>query len=39
MQCVDRRLALRTRVYIYDPTGVPVLLSRQMTIQSWAVQR
>jgi hypothetical protein len=33
------RLALRTRVYIYDPTGAPVPASRQMTIQSWAVQR
>jgi hypothetical protein len=33
------KLALRTRVYIHDPTGAPVAGSRQMTVQSWAVQR
>jgi hypothetical protein len=33
------RLSLRARVYIYDPSGHPVPPSRQMTIQSWAVQR
>jgi len=32
-------LALRARVYIRDPSGRPVPPSRQMTIQSWAVQR
>ena len=30
---------LRVRVYIHDPTGVPVSGSREMVVQSWAVHR
>lgn len=33
------RLGLRARVLIYDPTTVPNPPARQITIQSWAVQR
>jgi hypothetical protein len=33
------KLALRARVMIYDPTTVPNPPARQITIQSWAVQR
>jgi hypothetical protein len=32
-------LRLRARVLIFDPTGVPVPGSRQITIQGWALQR
>jgi hypothetical protein len=33
------RLGLRARVLIYDPTTIPNPPARQITIQSWAVQR
>lgn len=33
------RLSLRARVLIYDPSGSPSPPARQMTIQSWSVQR
>jgi hypothetical protein len=33
------KLSLRARVLIYDPTTVPNPPARQITIQSWAVQR
>jgi hypothetical protein len=33
------RLGLRARVLIYDPTSIPNPPARQITIQSWAVQR
>ena len=33
------RLGLRAKVLIYDPTGTPNPPARQMTIQSWSVQR
>ncbi|HEX8095663.1 hypothetical protein, partial [Jatrophihabitans sp.] len=33
------KLGLRARVLIYDPTSVPNPPARQITIQSWAVQR
>ena len=33
------KLGLRARVLIYDPTTVPNPPARQITIQSWAVQR
>ncbi|HEX8306225.1 MAG TPA: hypothetical protein VF612_15215 [Jatrophihabitans sp.] len=33
------KLALRARVLIYDPTTVPNPPARQITIQSWALQR
>jgi hypothetical protein len=33
------KISLRARVYIHDPTGAPVAGSRQMVVQSWAVQR
>jgi hypothetical protein len=33
------KLGLRARVLVYDPTSVPNPPARQITIQSWAVQR
>jgi hypothetical protein len=33
------KLSLRARVLIYDPTATPNPPARQITIQSWAVQR
>ena len=33
------KVALRVRVYVHDPTGAPVSGSRQMIVQTWAVQR
>ena len=33
------KLGLRARVLIYDPTATPNPPARQITIQSWAVQR
>jgi hypothetical protein len=33
------KLGLRARVLIYDPTTIPNPPARQITIQSWAVQR
>lgn len=33
------KLGLRARVLIYDPTGTPTAGARQITVQSWAMQR
>ena len=33
------KVSLRARVYLHDPTGTPVAGSRQIAVQSWAVQR
>lgn len=33
------KLGLRGRVYIFDPTGTPSPPARQVTVQSWAMQR
>ncbi|MFL6161826.1 MAG: hypothetical protein ACJ74U_06315 [Jatrophihabitantaceae bacterium] len=33
------RLGLRARVFVFDPTGTPTPSSREITVQSWAMQR
>lgn len=33
------KLSLRARVLVYDPSGTPTVGSRQIIVQSWAMQR